>query len=69
MVEVQVDGPVQVKHWMPQLPQDRPSVDAVEQVVIVVGLIQEFPVVKEHILQPLSAFRFGRDAERLPFGW
>ena len=40
-----------------QFPKNRATVDAMKNGVVIIGLVRKTPVVQEHILQTLAAFR------------
>jgi hypothetical protein len=48
---------VQGWRWMTQLAQDRPSMNVVQHMIVVVGQILESSVIEEDIIRTLSAFR------------
>jgi len=42
--------------WMTQLAQDRPSINVVQHVIVIVGQILESTVIEKNIIRTLSAF-------------
>ena len=48
---------IQSWRWMTQLAQDRPSINVVQHVIVVVGQILESTVIEKDIIRTLSAFR------------
>ena len=57
---------MKVRGWKLELSEDRPSIDIVEEGVIVVGNIREAAIVEKHILNLSSPFRLINTNKR---GW
>ncbi len=55
-----------VQGWrrMAQLTQDRPSINVVQHIIVVVGLIRESLIVEKDVIGMLSAFWLGCNANR-----